>query len=243
MTASDDGTARIWDADERRARLADPARSRTHCGLERRLQPRRRAGRDRERSTGRRGSGTRRAATELEILRGHGDVVCERRLQPRRRAGRDRERRRDRADLGRRRAASELETLRGHRRRCRRAAFSPDGERVVTAGSTDETARIWDAGERERSSRPCAVTTAGVQSAAFSPDGERVVTAARIDETARIWDAASGASRSRSCAVTARAGRRAPPSAPTATRGDGERGRHRPGLGRGKRRAHDGPAR
>jgi WD40 repeat protein len=66
-------------------------------------------------------------------------------------------------------------------------AYSPDGSRIVTA-SADGTARIWDAATakeimalrgRERF----------VNSAAFSPNGSRIVTAS--SRTARIWDAAT----------------------------------------------------
>ena len=146
VTASLDGTARIWDAAS--------------------------------------GGGARGPARPRRLGR-------ERRLQPRRRAGGDRERRRHGADLGRRRAARSSRSLRGHGGWVGSAAFSPDGERVVTA-SADRTARIWDADERREEIRPCAATATGSTSAAFSPDGARVVTASH-DGTARIWDAASGA--------------------------------------------------
>ena len=69
------------------------------------------------------------------------------------------------------------------------AAFSPDGQRVVT-GSDDKTARVWDAA----TGREIAVLKGHedlVRSAAFSPDGQRVVTASN-DKTARIWNAATG---------------------------------------------------
>ena len=93
------------------------------------------------------------------------------------------------------------------------AAFSPDGERVVTA-SGDGTARIWDA-----ESGAQLATLRGhegcVNSAAFSPDGERVVTASD-DGTARIWDADSGA-QLETLRGTRRRSLRAPPSAPTAS--------------------------
>ena len=69
------------------------------------------------------------------------------------------------------------------------AVFSPDGRQVVTAGSGDSTARVWDAA----SGRDVAVLrghTEEVTHAEFSPDGRQVVTSG--DRTARVWDAASG---------------------------------------------------
>ena len=69
------------------------------------------------------------------------------------------------------------------------AAFSPDGRRIVTA-SFDQTARIWDAD----TAKQLAVLSGhgdDVWWAAWSPDGRRIVTAS-IDRTARIWDAAAG---------------------------------------------------
>ena len=67
------------------------------------------------------------------------------------------------------------------------ATFSTDGERVVTA-SDDGTARVWDVATQDT----IAVLeghTGFVWSAAFSPDGQRVVTASK-DGTARVWDVA-----------------------------------------------------
>ena len=83
----------------------------------------------------------------------------------------------------------QLAALQGHDGAVRSAAFSADGARVVT-GSDDRTARVWDAA----SGQQLAVLQGherGVVSAAFSPDGTRVVTASD-DRTARLWDAASG---------------------------------------------------
>ncbi|MEM9463340.1 MAG: CHAT domain-containing protein [Myxococcota bacterium] len=79
--------------------------------------------------------------------------------------------------------------LRGHAGHVVSASFSPDGQRIVTA-SRDKTARVWNAeGSGE------AVVLAGhkghLLSASFSPDSQRIVTASR-DKTARIWSAKDG---------------------------------------------------
>jgi len=69
-----------------------------------------------------------------------------------------------------------------------RAAFSPDGRRVVTTAA-DGTARVWEA----TTGKP--VTAAlrhdkAVRWAAFSPDGGRLATVAA--DRAQVWDAATG---------------------------------------------------
>jgi WD40 repeat protein len=83
-----------------------------------------------------------------------------------------------------------LFTLEGHERRVRTAAFSPDGARIVTA-SNDNTARLWNA-----KTGAAVATLSGhtdwVRTAAFSPDGSRIVTASE-DKTARLWDGVTGA--------------------------------------------------
>lgn len=66
-------------------------------------------------------------------------------------------------------------------------AFSPDGRRLVTAGS-DGRAHIWD---EDGGHQVLVGHTRQVWSAAMTPDGTRVVTAS-TDGTARIWDAATG---------------------------------------------------
>ena len=82
----------------------------------------------------------------------------------------------------------EIAVLRSHDHFVNSAAFSADGTRIVTA-SVDGTARIWNAA----TAKEIAVLhghDGWVNSAAFSPDGSRIVTAS-WDRTARIWDAAS----------------------------------------------------
>jgi WD40 repeat protein len=76
--------------------------------------------------------------------------------------------------------------LRGHERVVEFAAFSPDGTHVVLA-SRDGTARVWRA---DGLGEPVVLRghEKDVVSAQFSPDGTRVVTASE-DGTARVWRA------------------------------------------------------
>jgi WD40 repeat protein/tRNA A-37 threonylcarbamoyl transferase component Bud32 len=71
------------------------------------------------------------------------------------------------------------------------AAFSPDGQRVVTA-SHDGTAVIWDVATGRRVNGRIIRHDQAVRSAAFSHDGLRVATAG-FDGIARVWDARTGA--------------------------------------------------
>jgi Tol biopolymer transport system component len=83
-----------------------------------------------------------------------------------------------------------LFTLYGHSGGVLSAAFSPDGTRIIT-GSSDQTAKMWDA----RTGTPLLELkgdTGGVPTAAFSPDGSRIVTGS-YDRTAKVWDARTGA--------------------------------------------------
>ena len=83
---------------------------------------------------------------------------------------------------------AELAVLEGHTAKVHRAAFSADGKRVVTA-SSDKTARIWDA-ENGTEIGALKGHDREVRSAAFSADGKLVVTAAVFDNV-RIWNAES----------------------------------------------------
>ena len=79
--------------------------------------------------------------------------------------------------------------LTGHDNVVRSVAYSPDGQRIVTAGE-DRTAKIWDAQTGTE-----LLTLTGhdnvVWSAGYSPDGQRIVTAS-WDRTAKVWDAQTG---------------------------------------------------
>jgi WD40 repeat protein/tRNA A-37 threonylcarbamoyl transferase component Bud32 len=83
----------------------------------------------------------------------------------------------------------QLLVLAGHTDRVRSAAFSADGQRIVTA-SADKTARVWDA-LSGRQTLLLSGHTKRVNSATFSPDGHRIVTSS-ADTSARIWDATTG---------------------------------------------------
>jgi hypothetical protein len=69
------------------------------------------------------------------------------------------------------------------------AAFSPDGQRVVTV-CADKTAQLWDAQTgKALLEQPMELWYCGT-SAVFSPDGSRVLTASW--NSVRVWDAKTG---------------------------------------------------
>ncbi len=70
------------------------------------------------------------------------------------------------------------------------ATLSPDGTRLLAAGS-DDTARIWNATTGKQLTVLHEPGGAILDSAAFNPSGTRVLTASD-DGTARIWDSATG---------------------------------------------------
>jgi WD40 repeat protein len=73
--------------------------------------------------------------------------------------------------------------LEGHSDVVRSAAFSPDGQRVVTA-SYDHTARVWNAATGQVIAK--LEGSGSIFSAAFSPDGQRILTAG-TDQFALIF--------------------------------------------------------
>lgn len=75
--------------------------------------------------------------------------------------------------------------LTGHSGRVIDAAFAPDGDRVVTA-SEDSTARIWDIRDDRTPIAPFEVCNVFTTRVAFSPDGERIATVL-ANGTVHVW--------------------------------------------------------
>jgi len=78
-----------------------------------------------------------------------------------------------------------ITALKGHTDSVNHTTFSPDGTRIVTA-SSDQTARVWDVdGTLIRILKG---HTNGVKYAVFNRDGSHIITAS-ADRTARLWSA------------------------------------------------------
>jgi hypothetical protein len=78
-----------------------------------------------------------------------------------------------------------IRILEGHRSGVQCAAFSPDGQKIVS-GSWDKTVRVWDA----QTGAQLAVLeghSREVVSASFSPDGQQIVSGS-FDKTVRVWN-------------------------------------------------------
>jgi eukaryotic-like serine/threonine-protein kinase len=84
----------------------------------------------------------------------------------------------------------ELMTFRGHLDAVASVAFSPDGQRIVSAGTGDGTAKVWDA-NTGRELLTFSGHGGGVFCVAFSPDGRRIVSGGG-DGSVNVWDTESG---------------------------------------------------
>jgi WD40 repeat protein/serine/threonine protein kinase len=92
----------------------------------------------------------------------------------------------------------ELLDLKGHAILVRSVAFSPDGKRIVTGAghvhlSTLGEAKVWDAATGQEL-LDLKGHTSGVHSVAFSPNGKRIVTGTGTPGRgeAKVWDATTG---------------------------------------------------
>jgi WD40 repeat protein len=86
--------------------------------------------------------------------------------------------------------AAQMQWLGGKSVRVDSAAFSPDGQRIITVAGGQ--ANVWDAasGQELLSLSTLKTSTSAIGSAAFSKDGQRIVTG--NGKTANVWDAATG---------------------------------------------------
>jgi len=86
-------------------------------------------------------------------------------------------------------SGKQLLTLQGHSSRIWSVAFSPDGQRIATSGD-DATAKVWEANSGKE-----LLTFKGhsepIWSTEFSPNGQLVITGS-YDGTAKVWEADSG---------------------------------------------------
>ena len=82
-----------------------------------------------------------------------------------------------------------MEFTNHHTKAIRRARFSPDGRRVVTA-SEDRSAQVWDVAAGKPIGKPV-LHGNWVYDADFSPDGEWLVTAG-FDNSASLWEVKTG---------------------------------------------------
>ena len=73
----------------------------------------------------------------------------------------------------------------------RRIEFSPDGQRGVRPGSSDGSARLWDATTGRSLHSLVDGEPVPVQETLFSPAGDQVLTVG-ADDSVRLWDASTG---------------------------------------------------
>jgi len=86
----------------------------------------------------------------------------------------------------------ELFTLSGHDAPVFDAAFNPDGTRIATSGA-DGTVRVWDAKTGEEVLTLPVEPGTFLRGVAFSPDGKRVAVAGNFGlSVAKVWDAITG---------------------------------------------------
>ena len=150
VTASDDKTARVWDA-ATGAPIGQALAARRRS-QQRVVQPRRQVGGDRIRRQHRAGVGRGDRGADRQSLAAR-RARLQRSVQPRRSAGGDRVRQTRPRGSGMQRPGRRSAHPCSTTMPSTSAAFSPDGKRIVTA-SDDSTARVWDAATGSRIGQP-----------------------------------------------------------------------------------------
>jgi WD40 repeat protein len=87
-------------------------------------------------------------------------------------------------------AGKEVRKFEGHQGWVWKVLFSPDGKKLLSAGTQDSTARVWDV-ESGRQLQVLKVEDGFLLGIAWAPDGKKVLTCGR-DGTIRLWDAETG---------------------------------------------------
>jgi WD40 repeat protein len=176
VTASDDGTARLWDVETGDSTVLEGHQDKVNSAS---FSP------DSQQVVTVSSDGTARLwdleSGDLTVLKGHKSGVNSASFSP------DSRQVVTASDDGTARVwdvqTGASKVLKGHQRKVSSASFSPDGQQVLTISAS--TARVWDM--KMGSSDVLEGHYDFILSASFSPDGQQVATSS-LDGTARLWD-------------------------------------------------------